>query len=530
VDIDAHKRIEERLRDLNETLEQRVAERTAELSDSQRRFEGIFNSALQFMALLLPDGTVLEVNQTALSWSQIEPSEIVGKPFWLAAPMRGNPALQSAIKRGIRRAAAGETIREEHEMRGAGDVRAAVDFSLKPIVGEDGQLAFFVAEGRDITALKQAQEALRQSQKMEAMGQLTGGVAHDFNNLLTPIVGALDMLQRTGLRDGRERRLIDGAVQSAERAKTLVQRLLAFARRQPLQASAVDTAKLVAGLADLVESTSGPQIKVSIVTDAAMPLAMADPNQLEMALLNLCVNARDAMPNGGKLTISASSEQVGPGHRSRLATGEYIRLSVADTGSGMDATTLARAIEPFFSTKGVGKGTGLGLSMAHGLASQLGGALTIDSQEGLGTNIELWLPLSTEPTASIEDSAPPAPIRVMKGEVLLVEDEDLVRTSTADMLEELGFEVVEATSAEEAIRLLEGRLRPKVIVTDHLMPGMHGAELAEFVLSTYDGMKVLIISGYAELGGIAAGLPRLTKPFRQSDLAAALTEVLAESV
>ena len=210
-----------------------------------------------------------------------------------------------------------------------------------------------------------AEEALRQAQKMEAMGQLTGGVAHDFNNLLTPIVGALDMLRRKGLGGNREQRLIDGAAQSAERAKTLVQRLLAFARRQPLQPVAVDVAKLVIGMADLIRSTSGPQIRVVVEVQDDLAPAKADPNQLEMALLNLSVNARDAMPDGGTLRISAGEEQVGFGHTSKLEPGRYIRLSVADTGLGMDETTLARAVEPFFSTKGVGKGTGLGLSMVH---------------------------------------------------------------------------------------------------------------------------------------------------------------------
>jgi signal transduction histidine kinase len=203
------------------------------------------------------------------------------------------------------------------------------------------------------------------------------------------------MLQRKQLGGEREQRLIAGAMQSAERAKTLVQRLLAFARRQPLQAVPVDIAQLVTGMGDLVSSTTGPQIKVVVEAPEGLPAAMADPNQLEMALLNLAVNARDAMPEGGTLRISASPASVRPGHRSKLRIGHYVCLSVADTGAGMDEATLARAVEPFFSTKGVGKGTGLGLSMVHGLASQLGGALTIQSRPGLGTNVELWLPRST---------------------------------------------------------------------------------------------------------------------------------------
>ena len=224
------------------------------------------------------------------------------------------------------------------------------------------------AVGRDVTTEREAQEtlrlteeALRQSQKLEAMGQLTGGVAHDFNNLLMPIIGSLDMLQRRQIGGEREQRLIGGALQSADRAKTLVQRLLAFARRQPLQPVAVDVAELVTGMAQLIESTTGPQIRVVVDVAKNVPLANADPNQLEMAILNLSVNARDAMTQGGTLRISASPETVQAIHRSKLKPGPYVRISVADTGTGMDEAVLARAIEPFFSTKGVGKGTGLGL-------------------------------------------------------------------------------------------------------------------------------------------------------------------------
>ena len=240
---------------------------------------------------------------------------------------------------------------------------------------------------------------------MEAMGQLTGGVAHDFNNLLAPIVGALDMLQRRGVAGEREQRLISGAMQSADRAKTLVQRLLAFARRQPLQPVPVDIAKLVSGMGDLVASTTGPQIKVVVSAPDDLPAACADPKQVEMALLNLSVNARDAMPDGGTLRITASDETVVAGHPSKLQPGAYIRLSVADTGAGVDEATLARAIEPFFSSKGIGKGTGLGLSMVHGLASQLGGSVVIQSQPGLGTDVELWLPRSAAQPSSETRSA-----------------------------------------------------------------------------------------------------------------------------
>jgi PAS domain S-box-containing protein len=375
--------------------------------------------------------------------------------------------------------------------------------------------------------LVQAQEQLRQSQKLEAMGQLTGGVAHDFNNLLTPIIGGLDMLKRRGIGGEREQRLIDGGLQSAERAKTLVQRLLAFARRQPLQPGPVDVAGLVAGMADLIASTSGPQIKLSVEVPETLPPARADRNQLEMAILNLSVNARDAMPNGGALTISAAPEAIKAGHRSKLRPGDYVRLSVADTGIGMDEATLARAVEPFFSTKGIGKGTGLGLSMVHGLAAQLGGGFAISSRPGLGTCVDLWLPLSDEAADEAEEAGPKPAARRGKGTALLVDDEELVRMSTADMLAEFGYEVVEAASAAEALAKLDGGLEFDLLVTDHMMPGMNGADLAREVRDRVPGKPVLIVSGYAETEGIAPDLPRLTKPFRQADLAACLVSMAA---
>ncbi|SES17606.1 PAS domain S-box protein [Sphingobium sp. YR768] len=446
--------------------------------------------------------------------------------------------------------------------------RALYDVDYRTIGKEDGVLRWVAAKGRgvfdaaglclrvagtalDVTARKQAEEALRdlnatletrvtqavaereaahealrQSQKMEAMGQLTGGVAHDFNNLLTPIVGSLDMLQRRGVGTEREQRLIAGAAQSAERARVLVQRLLAFARRQPLQSVAVDIAQLVAGMGDLVESTTGPQIKVVVDAASDLPSAKADPNQLEMALLNLSVNARDAMPDGGTLRISATAETVGVSHRSGLSPGEYVRISVADTGSGMDELTLARAIEPFFSTKGIGKGTGLGLSMVHGLALQLGGGLTIKSRLGMGTNMELWLPVSATCVEEAPDRQRPASIATHQGVALLVDDEELVRMSTADMLTELGYAIVEANSAEEALRLLDSDTPIDVVVTDHLMPGMTGTDLARHIKLARPQLPILLVSGYAELEGIDAQLPRLTKPFRKDELAATLTSLL----
>jgi CheY-like chemotaxis protein len=371
------------------------------------------------------------------------------------------------------------------------------------------------------------------------MGQLTGGVAHDFNNLLTPIIGGLDMLQRRGVGGPREQRLIDGAMQSAERARVLVQRLLAFARRQPLQPTAIDVAELFNGVRELIVSTAGPRIRVDFAIDPGLPPARADANQLEMALLNLSVNAHDAMPDGGGLVFSANRQEVAPetapeiargasaqeparNARLNLTPGEYVTIGVADTGMGMDEDTLRRCVEPFFSTKGLGRGTGLGLSMVHGLASQLGGALEIDSAPGQGARFTLWLPVSE----FAADGATPAPstpeARPSRGRALVVDDEDLVRASTADMLTELGYDVVQAACAEDALGLLAGPAVVDILVTDHMMPGMTGVELARVVRSTRPLTNVLIISGYAEVEGLAPELPRLAKPFRQTDLAATL--------
>jgi len=371
--------------------------------------------------------------------------------------------------------------------------------------------------------LAQAQEALRQSQKLEAMGQLTGGVAHDFNNLLMPIIGGLDLLQRRGVFDERAPRILEGALASAERAKTLVQRLLAFARRQPLQPTAVNIAKLIETMVDLIASTIGPQVKV--VTEVAdnLPLASAETNQIEMALLNLSVNARDAMPEGGILTISAVEEVVGAQHRAGLRAGRYVCLSVADTGLGMDEATLKRAIEPFFSTKGVGKGTGLGLSMVHGLVAQLGGGMAISSELNCGTKVEIWLPVAV---AAAEVAAVETPeAAVTAGTALLVDDDALGRMSTADMLDDLGYVVVEAESAEAALQILAEGLQPDLLITDHLMPGMSGTKLARKVRRMHPAVPILIISGYADDGGIDPDLARLTKPFRRPDLAAAIADL-----
>ena len=368
---------------------------------------------------------------------------------------------------------------------------------------------------------------LHEAQKLETIGQLTGGVAHDFNNLLTPITGALDLLQRRYGDDPRAERLLSGAMQSAERAKTLVQRLLGFARRQALQTVPIDIVTLLDGLRDLLASSAGPGVLFDIRRPDTLPPALADPNQLELALLNLCVNARDAMPEGGTLIVAAELDSVGPGNEAKLVPGQYIRLSVTDTGIGMDAETLARAIEPFYSTKDTGRGTGLGLSMVHGLAGQLGGAFRLSSKPGQGTRADLWLPLAGAApaqrvaTAPADESARPRQLSV-----LLVDDEELVRSGVAEMLREIGHRVIVAGGGAEALNRLAAGAVIDAVITDYKMPGIDGAELARRVNAMRPGTPVLLVTGYTGSTHSAPHLPRLEKPFRRAELAAALDRLM----
>jgi PAS domain S-box-containing protein len=371
--------------------------------------------------------------------------------------------------------------------------------------------------------LVRAQEALRQSQKLEAMGQLTGGIAHDFNNLLTPIIANLDLLQKR-TDNLRDRRLIDLALKSADSAQILVQRLLAFARRQALQPARVEVAALVEGLADMIGRTLGPRIRIALQLSPDLAPVLADPNQLEMAILNLSVNARDAMPLGGTLAIKAENDIVAS-ESEGLAPGAYVRLSIVDTGVGMDEQTCARAVEPFFSTKGVGKGTGLGLSMVDGLASQMGGAFRLSSAPDQGTTATLWLPVWTGRRAE----APTPVLRPARtgttGIALVVDDHDLVRVSTAEMLGDLGYEVVQAGSGEQAAEMIGDGLRPDLVVTDHLMPGMSGVDLVRLVHARLPLIPVLLVSGYSDPAGIPRGIPCLTKPFRRAQLAEQIAQL-----
>jgi PAS domain S-box-containing protein len=376
----------------------------------------------------------------------------------------------------------------------------------------------------EVAAREKAQEQLLQSQKMEAVGQLTGGVAHDFNNLLMAVMGNLELLGKRLPNDPRAQRLIDGAMQGAQRGASLTQRMLAFARQQDLKTSSADLAMLLIGMRDLLDRTLGPQITLTIRGPDGLPPAQVDANQIELAVLNLAINARDAMPGGGRIDIEVDQAPVDP--EKNLRHPAYLRVRVADTGAGMDPATLKRAVEPFFSTKPLGKGTGLGLSMVHGLAVQLGGLLELDSEVGRGTVATLWLP--TAPGQSPHEAPSPSEVtRARPATILVVDDDPLIAMSTVDMLEDLGHTVIEANSAKRALEILEAGQAVDLIMTDHVMPGMTGVELAETVHRKRPQMPVLLATGYAELpSGQKSNLPRLSKPYRQADLQAEIARLL----
>jgi signal transduction histidine kinase/CheY-like chemotaxis protein len=368
---------------------------------------------------------------------------------------------------------------------------------------------------------------LHEAQKLETLGQLTGGVAHDFNNLLTPIIGSLDLMRRRTPAGDKSHRHIDMALQAASRAATLVQRLLAFARRQDLQPRSVDIVALLRGMEDLIGKSVGPMVEVEVDCPAELPPARIDPNQLELAILNLALNARDAMARGGKLSISAGAEDVEAG--GVLPAGRYLRVAIGDTGVGMDSVTLAHAVEPFFSTKGVGRGTGLGLSMVHGLCAQLGGTLQLSSRPGEGTTAEMWLPAAREPAGQEEIEQAPLEFARRAATILLVDDEDIVRRATADMLADIGYTVVEAASGAEALRLVRDGAAFDIVISDYLMPGMNGVDLIRHVRELSPALPAMLISGYSTIAeGSGSELARLAKPFRQADLARSIAQLLAE--
>lgn len=382
---------------------------------------------------------------------------------------------------------------------------------------------------------REREEALAQlfeAQKIDTIGQLTGGVAHDFNNLLMAILGSLSLLKKRLPQDDRSERLLGNAIQAAERGSVLTQRLLAFARRQELKPTTVDFKQLFANIEDLLVKAVGQGIDIKLDVAPDLPSMLVDANQLELALLNLFVNARDAMDGAGSIILQVDTAD----HPGSLSDGHYVRIRVTDDGPGMDEPTLTRATEPFFTTKGPGKGTGLGLSMVQGLAAQSGGALELASRPGAGTSVSVWLPVAGTPSDPVPggrvDDAADAPPVTGELTVLVVDDDPLVSMGTVAMLEDLGHIAVEVASASQALQLLGEEKRFDIVITDHSMPGMTGAELSRIILDSFSSLPIILASGYAELPddqGLTE-LIRLSKPFSQAQLKEALQQAKTPQV
>ncbi|WP_414127730.1 PAS domain S-box protein [Rhizobium jaguaris] len=406
---------------------------------------------------------------------------------------------------------------------------------IDAIRGDDGCLLGFAKVTRDITEKKEAQrklelaqEELFQAQKMEAVGQLTGGMAHDFNNLLMAVLGSLEIMRKRIADDPNITPLIDNAIQGAQRGAALTQRMLAFSRRQDLKIEPLNLIELVRNMTDLLQRAMGPSMMIETHFPLSLPRVNADPNQLENALMNLAVNARDSMPSGGSLIIAARPREIGKGEVNGLEAGSYICLSLRDEGEGMDEETLANATTPFFTTKGVGKGTGLGLPMVQGLMAQSGGTLILKSRKGEGTTAELWLPVAVDTDIRTEKQVAEAtPAGGGSFNILAVDDDALVLMNTAFMLEDLGHTVLRAHSGEEALKLIEDHDDIHLVITDHSMPRMTGSQLVAAIAERLPGLPVILATGYAELpAGSKNDLLRLPKPFNQKQLAAVIAKAV----
>jgi PAS domain S-box-containing protein len=523
-----YRTLADQLAELNATLAQRVEEKT-------RERDRIWNVSQDLLVVSDRNGVWRTVNPAwtkTLGWSEAELLNRTSE--WLEHPDDGGITQAQVKKLG----ASETTVKFESRFRHKdGSYRW---LSWTGVSDKDHNYAV----ARDVTAekvaderLKATEEALRQSQKMEAVGQLTGGIAHDFNNLLTGIVGSLDLLQ-TRLNQGRTdnvARYIDAATTSANRAAALTHRLLAFARRQPLIPKSVDANQLVVSLEDLLRRTIGEAIDLEIVASDDLWCTLCDPNQLESALLNLAINARDAMPDGGKLTIVTANARLDSvtADTPALLPGDYICIAVTDTGVGMSAEVAARAFDPFFTTKPIGQGTGLGLSMIYGFARQSNGHVTIDSKIGRGTSVRLYLPRHHGDLAAQHASAAKATERAATGEtVLVVEDEPVVRGVILEILAEQGYRTLEAVDGPSGLRILRSDERIDLLVTDVGLPGMNGRQLADQARESRPDLKILFITGYAESvaisdGFLQPGMEMITKPFDLDNLSRRIRSMIS---
>lgn len=516
-DITVAKQAEIDLRMVNDRLETLVAERTEQLRNRESQLLAILETTNQYQGLLDLEGRLLYANATALAAAKIRLEDVVARPFSTSPWFRETSGASEAIERGIRDAISGAAFRTSLELQ-LPSGRRYLDIALRPVTDDGGRVTAILAEAVDTTEHRLNEDALRQAQKMEAVGQLTGGVAHDFNNLLTIIRSATDFLRRRDLPEDRRRRYVDAISDTTDRASKLTSQLLAFARRQPLAPVVFDVAAQVESVADLVRPIMGARISIDVEAPSGKLFALADVVHFETALLNLAVNARDAMCGEGRLVISSRDAREIPPVRSHAARqGDFVAISIEDTGVGIAAEHLTSIFEPFFSTKEVGQGTGLGLSQVFGFVKQSGGDILVSSVVGKGSIFTIYLPRMEEPLSAAAIALLDADVNGGFGSrILVVEDNADVGRFSTELLEDLGYATDWAKSADEALKMLAAdEFAYDLVFSDVVMPGMNGVELASIVRSRYPGLPVVLTSGYSNVLAEQAheGFELVRKPY-----------------
>lgn len=532
-DISDLKQVQALLTASNESLERQVSERTSALHRSESRLQALFESSFQHQNLLTLDGHIIDTNSASLAAILATKEDVRGALYCESAWFADTEGVPAIVCQAVLEAAAGSASRHELDLRLPTGKRT-FDFSFRPLLDHQGAITAVVSEAVETTARRQAEEALRQSQKIEAVGQLTGGIAHDFNNILTVIAGNVEyaklLTDRLGDAAEGSARALDNALKGVMRAANVTQRLLAFSRRQPLRSMPVDLNVQVRDMEDMLHRSLGELVQLEIVHHPDIWCVEVDPSQLEASVLNLAVNARDAMAEGGRLVIEVDNAHLDDDFTAQnpdVPPGQYAMLRVKDTGHGMSAETLTRVFEPFFTTKEVGRGTGLGLSMVYGFVKQSGGHVLVDSTPGAGTSITLLFPRSAvELPEAVQTEQRGLGGYEMQDEatVLVAEDNDDVRAYTVDTLRQLGYRVLEAHDGPSAMRLLERTdVTVDLLFSDIVMPGMSGWELAKRALAHKPALRVLFTSGYPRdidaSGAAGRNIAILGKPFTRSDLA-----------
>ena len=532
-DVTAAKQAESELRRLNETLEQRISERTSQLESNEAQLRAIFETSNQYQAFLDLKGNVIYANKTALAGIQSVVADVAGRPFWDSPWFSATPGARAIVADGFASVMRGESVRREMLLHlPAGD--RYFDFAMRPVFDQHGAITGVLPEAVDITERRQAEEALRQSQKMEAVGQLTGGVAHDFNNLLTIIRSATDFLRRRELTEDRRRRYIDAISNTVDRASKLTGQLLAFARRQPLTPEVFDVGSQVEAIAELIRPLVGGRIQIGLEIADPECFAMADIAQFETTLINLAVNSRDAMEGQGLISIRVEkADEIPASGISGRRGGKFIAISVEDTGAGIAPDQMAAIFEPFYTTKEVGKGTGLGLSQALGFARQSGGDIVAASTLRKGSKFTIYLPQAKLPgvQASVAATSPEAASSGHGHRILVVEDNEDVGRFSTELLQDLGYATRRADNAKQALALIAADHGAfDLVFSDVIMPGMNGVEMARIIREQYPHLPVVLTSGYSNVlaQNTDHGFELIQKPYSVEALSRTLRKVIAE--